>query len=217
MTASGHRLRSAVTQAPDARAAVLRSVGTTTRHRACPPRPRGAGAKPRRSRGGGGQPCGVWWCRRCPAPGQPTSCSCRARPTARGAWSNGARAARGAAGQAAGAQPGPSGPGAPGRPPERRGGDVGAPGRAKSGPTARATAGSGAYAAVIRAVSAHAPVWPQKTRNSPAHPTSPVSGRSAHGGRSHVFCSALAVTGPASWYWANTNFGAASCVFGGCR
>ena len=143
MTASGHRLRSAVTQAPDARAAVLRSVGTTTRHRACPPRPRGAGAKPRRSRGGGGQPCGVWWCRRCPAPGQPTSCSCRARPTARGAWSNGARAARGAAGQAAGAQPGPSGPGAPGRPPDRRGGDAGAPGSAKSGPTARATAGSG--------------------------------------------------------------------------
>jgi hypothetical protein len=56
----------------------------------------------------------------------------------------------------------------------------------------------GAYAAVIRAVSAHAPGWPQKTHNSPAHPTSPVSGRSAHGGRSYVFCSALAATGLAS-------------------
>ena len=56
----------------------------------------------------------------------------------------------------------------------------------------------GAYAAVSRPVSAHAPGWPQKTHNSPAHPTSPVSGRSAHGGRSHVFCSALAATGPAS-------------------
>jgi hypothetical protein len=44
---------------------------------------------------------------------------------------------------AAGAQQGPGGPGAPGRPPERRGGDAGAPGRAKSGPSARATAGSG--------------------------------------------------------------------------
>jgi hypothetical protein len=75
----------------------------------------------------------------------------------------------------------------------------------------------GAYAAVIRAVSAHAPGWPQKTHNSPAHATSPVSGRSAHGGRSPVFCSALAATGLASWHWANTNFGAAPCVFGGCR
>ena len=56
----------------------------------------------------------------------------------------------------------------------------------------------GAYAAVFRAVSAHALGWPQKTRNSPAHPTSPVSGRSAHGGRSYVHCSALAATGPAS-------------------
>jgi len=68
-----------------------------------------------------------------------------------------------------------------------------------------------AYAAFFRAVSAHSPGWPQKTHNSPAHPTSPVSGRSAHGGRSYVFCSALAATGPASWYWANTNFGAAPC------
>ena len=51
-----------------------------------------------------------------------------------------------------------------------------------------------AYAADGRAEFAHAPGWPQKTHNSPAHPTSPVSGRSAHGGRSYVFCSALSAT-----------------------
>ncbi len=100
-----------------------------------------------------------------------------------------------------------------------RGGSTGAGRPGRPGPPPRAARGGcggarprqvwalctcnsrvGAYAAVFRAVSAHAPGWLQKTHNSPAHPTSPVSGRSAHGGRSHVFCSALAAR-----YWANTN------------
>jgi hypothetical protein len=115
---------------------------------------------------------------------------------------------------------GPTGaqrPGRPGTPPRAaRGGCGGAWQRQVWAYCAR-NSRVRAYAAVFRAVSAHAPDWPQKTHNFPAHPTSPVSGRSAHGGRSYVFCSALAATGLASWYWANTNFGAAPCVFGGCR
>jgi hypothetical protein len=145
---------------------------------------RPAAAQPRRSRGGRAA--------RLPGSLNPKPyppCSCRARPTARGAWSNGARAARGAAGQAAGAQPA-SGPGAPGHPPRAaRGGCMGAWPSQAWAHGARSSRVR-AYVAVSRAVSAHTPGWPQKTHNSPAHATSPVSGRSAHRGRSYVFCSA---------------------------
>jgi hypothetical protein len=102
---------------------------------------------------------------------------------------------RGDSGQAAGAPPGPSGPGAPGHPPRAaRGGCGGAWPRQVWAYCAR-NSRVRAYAAVFRAVSSHAAGWPHKTHNFPAHLTSPVSGRSAHGGRSYVFCSALAATG----------------------
>ena len=152
-----------------------------------------------------------------PKPSPP--CSCRAWPTARGAWSNGARAAlsrreRTRAGLAAKDAQFSGASNEPGfRPIGARGAEPRVLQRAHCARNSRV----GAYAAVFRAVSAHALGWPQWGHNSPGHSTSPVSGRSAHGGRSHVFCSALAATGPASWYWANTNFGAAPCVFGGCR